>query len=568
MAYARDKLYNGYVRQKMSLIVNTVKVTHVMPYLPCLTSHDREEIEAKRETRGNFNAMQLLLDCLQRRETWPEEFIRALEACEHDTLAAEIRAEYNALRGLSNPNPSPPPSDVVRVHVHPVPPASQPLPPLESADNEQAAASPPPIGSEQALSPPEAPAQAEPTPSPAPQPAEAVFSSEPDLTTPRFSPAVVVPHLPTPPPSPEAPHHQATAAPPSHREIPGDGEVSSVGSDMSPEPLPAVDQYETAASVQTTTTWEDGASQSPASDWIDPAEATRSSSTFLTPEKLPVQDTAPPLHNVAADALRREENSESVITQVSGYSQQPEATGSTTPLLAGIDSPTPSLSHEDDVCLSKPGLLLSIQQNNATPTISVPAEEPYSGDSDRLEVSDSPSASLLHNEPEENYYESNCLSSLGRQEVLVNVVHVAEGPSIQNQTGQSPSMLWDAVHASNGLPAHNRDTQSQTGVESVPSTSPQKTEEAPGKEAHLPEEQQAQILNGEATSVLTKEPASVLPENCHPAESGVVELAPDQGQQNPREGLSRFILSPNTKYFLTAAGVSTCALLVAWKLKN
>lgn len=43
--------------------------------------------------------MGLLLDCLKRRENWPEQFIAALEACDHPTLAAELRAAYDALRG-------------------------------------------------------------------------------------------------------------------------------------------------------------------------------------------------------------------------------------------------------------------------------------------------------------------------------------------------------------------------------------------------------------------------------------------------------------------------------------
>lgn len=46
--------------------------------------------------------MQYLLECLRRRENWAEEFIRAMEACEHTTMAAEIRAEYNSLRGTAD----------------------------------------------------------------------------------------------------------------------------------------------------------------------------------------------------------------------------------------------------------------------------------------------------------------------------------------------------------------------------------------------------------------------------------------------------------------------------------
>lgn len=43
--------------------------------------------------------MVLLLDCLKRRENWPEEFITALEECHHRTIAADIRREYDALKG-------------------------------------------------------------------------------------------------------------------------------------------------------------------------------------------------------------------------------------------------------------------------------------------------------------------------------------------------------------------------------------------------------------------------------------------------------------------------------------
>ncbi len=46
------------------------------------------------------------MNCLKRRENWPEQFINALEACEHRTLANEIRAEYDALRGINSKSAS------------------------------------------------------------------------------------------------------------------------------------------------------------------------------------------------------------------------------------------------------------------------------------------------------------------------------------------------------------------------------------------------------------------------------------------------------------------------------
>lgn len=129
MTFASEQLYKGYLRRNMPTIVTKVKVREVVPHLPCLTDHDRvgtprpgtrierdtswsdsrrgscvspappqENIEAKRETYGNYDSMVLLLDCLKRRDNWPEQFIAALEACDHLALAQEVQREYDALR--------------------------------------------------------------------------------------------------------------------------------------------------------------------------------------------------------------------------------------------------------------------------------------------------------------------------------------------------------------------------------------------------------------------------------------------------------------------------------------
>ncbi|XP_061842739.1 uncharacterized protein [Nerophis lumbriciformis] len=108
MSFASDKLYNGYLRTNMPTIVSTVKVREMVVHLPCLTAHDRETIEARRQMCSNHDAMVLLLDCLKRRESWPEHFIKALEMCEHTSIAAEVRAAYHSLRGAHNSNPSSP----------------------------------------------------------------------------------------------------------------------------------------------------------------------------------------------------------------------------------------------------------------------------------------------------------------------------------------------------------------------------------------------------------------------------------------------------------------------------
>ncbi|KAM4624889.1 mitochondrial antiviral-signaling protein [Polymixia lowei] len=637
MSYIGDKLYNNYIRKNLAVIASNVRMQEIIAHLSCLTQSDRELIEAKKDNSGNYIAMMLLLDCLRKRESWPEEFITALEACEQFKIAAEIKAEYNSLKVHNNPNPPSPPSTVVMAHVHPTPSANQPLSALEDAGHSQAAIGSPPLAPAPPVSPaPEASVQPEEPPSPAPQPNKKTASSpEPAPETSSSPQARVVPPPSTPPPPPEAPHRQATtpATPqrgsPPHQQPEENCEADIQGASVLQEPGPPVKRCETAApsvpdAIQTTTVLEVSTSQSPSSSQTD-SETVVSACYMKTPEKLPVQDTAPLEHKVVTGIQQPEEYSEPTSTKVTENRRHSKTMGTPSPQLAGTDGPNPPLCDED-VCLSKPGPLCSIQQNNVSPTTSALNAEtaPYSGNSDRLEESDpapdsestsqvsvvpacsgvapGPSpppcqengivkepALLSYSEPEENHYESLCQSSLG--EVLENVVHVVGEPSIQNQDGQTPSMLGNVLDASKNPPVQNNDSRPEIVIQSPSSVSPDsschsceddQTEEALESEAGL----QAQIRNGQPTSALSKESSSAPPtaaavtgsifnapsgENFHPAESGAVEFTPGlkaEDQQDAKEEMPSSNTPSNTKYFLTAAGVGACALLVAWRLKN
>ncbi|KAL7890151.1 hypothetical protein AOLI_G00024090 [Acnodon oligacanthus] len=107
MTYESDKLYNEVIKRMMARLASLVKVREIIPHLPCLTLTDREEIEAKRENAGNYSAIILLLDCLRRRENWPEEFIDALQACEHWALAEEIGNAYDKIKGINTQRTAP-----------------------------------------------------------------------------------------------------------------------------------------------------------------------------------------------------------------------------------------------------------------------------------------------------------------------------------------------------------------------------------------------------------------------------------------------------------------------------
>ncbi|XP_033497920.2 uncharacterized protein LOC117266710 [Epinephelus lanceolatus] len=545
MSFVNDRLYNEFVRRKMPTFVDKVDVGEIIYHLPCLTAHDREHIEARRQNRGNREGVAMLLDCLKRRENWPEQFIEALEACEQWTLAAEMRAKYNALRGIRQAAVAPPAK--------------------ASAPSEPAAQVP------EAISPPE----------PVPEP-------------PQSTQAEVAPPPSTPPPSPAAQHTQPTTPPPPQREtnshqepvensesdiqdvsaddvvIPdqvsaGNREVS-ISSVDAPQPSRPVEQCETHTAspdlLQTTTTsTEVSPPQSPSASQMNSDVTDGSSFLTLTPERPPVQDTSPPGDFKAV--LQPEETSEPA--QVVESSPQTEAAATTSPPLgaAGMGAP---LCDDSSVCLSKPGPLISVHPlNHSSPTIptqslSVP---PYSGNTERLEISSSVSdavttaqsstcstvspttmttasappcqetgIALNHNEPEENHYESP-RNSLGMQSVQEHVGHVSEEPSILNLDGQNLTPQVPAV-----------DSEAAKEMTSVPPLSNNAADTVP--------------------SVNTS-----CSENHHPSESTPTDLSAEpKTLQDSEDKMACRTLTPNTKYILIAAGVGACALLMAWRFKH
>lgn len=231
--------------------------------------------------------------------------------------------------------------------------------------------------------------------------------------------------------------------------------------------------------------------------------------------------------------------------QIVGSSQQPEAAATTSALPDAAEANT-SLS-DTTLCLSKPAELISFQpQNNGSPVLPAPDSpvQPYSGNSDRLEISSVAVASdhvstcaavssdtvntasapecqengvvLNHNEPEENHYES--------ETVLVNVVQISQEPSILNLDGQSSAPQAQMVNGE-PLSASAADTVSNLN--------------APPTENHLPCEPPAAETSAQLKTL-----------------------------QRSEKKTSSDILTTNTKYVLTAAGVGACALLMAWKFKN
>ncbi|KAG7510806.1 hypothetical protein JOB18_032433 [Solea senegalensis] len=565
MAYASDKLYNGYLRGKASDIVFKVKVKDVMVYLPCLTTHDRENIDAKFETRGNTEAMMLLLDCMRRRENWPEQFITALEACEHPTIAAEIKAKYDTLRGVNNPSPSSPSTTATRAHAHPAPPAGH----LSSPESAGAAVAPPA----------KAPAPPEPAPQTSPPLEVPMLPQSPSGQQPNIpkavSPPKPVPEPPqpsqtevaavpsTPPPSPETPLTPADSAHKgeeviAHQEPEENSESYfmdvPVEVNLMPEVTPpGVGLVETDSPLQpdplkTAATTEIRQPESPPQVNSDVTDG--SSFRILTPEKPPVQDTMPPVGKVPAAVLEPEETSEPSTIQET----ETAAPASPHPDDDGMDA---SITDDNSLCLSKPDVLISVppppSHNGPTLPAYNPPVGPYSGDSARLEISYPASESVGSSsipacstdtsttkdtdsglpcqensvasnpqEPAENHLESTC-QSLEMMDVQEHVGHLSEDVSILD--GDSPNSVIN----------------SEADRTITPSPISSFTTSAAGTESKL---------------------------NAHPSPEPAPPVNKPKPQTLPPAGKERHACRSNIKYTVAAAGVAALALVMAWKFRK
>uniref|UniRef100_A0A8C6LK52 Mitochondrial antiviral-signaling protein n=1 Tax=Nothobranchius furzeri TaxID=105023 RepID=A0A8C6LK52_NOTFU len=487
MSYASDRLWDGYVRRNMGIIVSKVKPTQIIPYLPCLTLHDRENIEAKRDFSGHYEAMKLLLDCLRRRENWPEQFIAALEECEHKELASEVRKEYNTLMGVNNPNPSSTPTTLIRAHVHPAPAAAVAPPVVPPPANPEPAPLAPPThqqaGQAEALSPPE----------PVPELSQSTLNQVP------LPPS-------TPPPSPEAPREEVHA--PQNLSENSESDIHDASGDARLTPGEMRSGSKAVAPPQ------HYPPQSPSPCQINPDLNNGSSSRSMTPEKLPVQDTAPPVHKVPLSTSPLAKTSEPAVTQVTNS----------------------VLALSLNVCLSKPGQLFSVHPESQAiapvPASSSPAQL-FSGNSERLELSESTSDTVSpappchnnsvtqnHNEPEENHYESPNQSF----EVVESMMQYAEMPSVPNLNGQPTQSLRPA----------NRERSDES------------SSEAPG---------------------FTSSANYLANEGYNPS---AASFSPDlKSQQKSEKNTGTSVYQSNTtKYILGAAGVGACVLLMAWRFRK
>uniref|UniRef100_A0A8C6T2A2 Caspase recruitment domain-containing protein n=1 Tax=Neogobius melanostomus TaxID=47308 RepID=A0A8C6T2A2_9GOBI len=434
MSYASDKLYNGYLE--------------IIVFLPCLTEHDRyEAIETKNDSSGKYEAMKLLLSLMKRRENWPEQFIAALEECEHRTMAHEIRGEYNKLKAINSKSLSPLTTTA----------------PLQENTPKPGVTTPP--------EPPQV--QAEPQ-----------------------TQAVVVPPV-TPPPSPESARGSTSPSPPPEQE--------DIISHQEPE-----ENLEPAMQAQDV----------PNETINIPEEVDENTEAALAAE--PQQE--PCENDDSMESVTMVDQPAPVLaTAVVEIVKETQATPSP-PANAENDSVS-----EEDICFSKPGVLMSVQppdQNNTTMRPCSLYDAPFSGDSGRLEMSEVEKSAPSCQE-----------NGLEEEDVQENVGYIAEEPSILNLEVQQI----------------DREPATATVISEIASITKVEHDRNPNQEVQTPIIQ----VNGEPAREINPVP----PEPA-PATNDNHLLNDPLADENPLTDRL------NTRYILTAAGVGACALLVAWKYNH
>lgn len=270
-------------------------------------------------------------------------------------------------------------------------------------------------------------------------------------------------------------------------------------------------------------------------------------------EKVPVQDSEPP------DLSKRTLVPNTV---------QPPLTGMDVP-----DMPEPGPARcrddEDEVCFSKPGVLLSVQpgttQHSTLRAIGAgPAEPSFSGNNISLQISEpeqegsgarphGPEGSL-EAPPQGNHCVPDALASFAEreaQEVLEHIGHVMGEPSIQNLAGNAQGILGNEVQASQEgqWDEKSQKCQPEIVVQSPSPSSPSPPPPPPAECGDDGGEAHPQILNGKPAAALAHEQAP---------------------KQEPSQSTVGFVVSlvPRTNYIMTAVGMAACAVFVAWKRKN
>lgn len=84
------------LEEKLKDFMKDIIPVELLPYLPCLTRFDRDEIQASQNNHGSVRASFVLVDRLKRRRDGFQQFVQALRECgsQHIALMLDPDCRY------------------------------------------------------------------------------------------------------------------------------------------------------------------------------------------------------------------------------------------------------------------------------------------------------------------------------------------------------------------------------------------------------------------------------------------------------------------------------------------
>ncbi|XP_072533942.1 mitochondrial antiviral-signaling protein isoform X2 [Salminus brasiliensis] len=629
MTFASDKLYNDVIKKMLAQLASKVKVREIVPHLPCLTLTDREEIEAKREVAGNYNAMTLLVDCLRRRDNWPEEFISALHDCEQFTLADEIRNSYDKIKGITRQRPAPSVAAAASGPAAAAPSALPPAPVSVPVTASAVAPSPCPVAASvttvTTATIHKAPHSTPPllTPSPVETPDPSAVNSPPESLRRNNGldeASVSAPEAPAPPPpkpaqpaKPSPPVSASPAVPPSPVSAPtvtpslqqnevsfSNGAAPSLDS-SSDLTLNAISELSSAADTSlptSTITTSLSQANTPGTSFQPPSAPEESKIPLAVTESTtsvnhPIQDTNPP-EEVAV--VVQEMRMETVHSTLPPNSQ---AQGSS----SGTAQVSPSASHtavERVEYFSKPGILMGEEPSYASSDdlqISRPPteaageqpEEPCSVSSDELMISNASTNTTGSSLTQSAQHPPPACPEVPK-EPCPDTHPVAPGNLVLNSTPEENSFSEGDASLSHSQPVEDHYESFCQSLQTEPGTlvNVVQIREEPsflnlngqppsmiGQAVHR-NENQASPNHTSATespswSVTENQPSlknQGITQTTRKNEVHTSEQASACAEQEQKEEAQRMLLQPDPRFIAAAAAIGMAAIFIAWKVRH
>ena len=97
-----DSRQKRIISENTEDLVDGMTAIAALPYLDCLTQHEREAVRCRNDQEGNCKAVTKLLDAVERKREGFEQLLLALENTGCEYLARDLKKHYGEYQRRGN----------------------------------------------------------------------------------------------------------------------------------------------------------------------------------------------------------------------------------------------------------------------------------------------------------------------------------------------------------------------------------------------------------------------------------------------------------------------------------